>query len=85
MTKNKQAALIPIEHIAQSILILRGQRVLLDSELAVLYGVTTKRFNEQVKRNLARFPADFMFRLSADETRHPQLRPLTNPADVIST
>lgn len=54
MTKNKQTSLIPLEHIAQSILILRGQRVLLDGELAVLYGVTTKRFNEQVKRNLAR-------------------------------
>lgn len=67
MTKNKQAALIPVEHIAQSILILHGQRVLLDSELAALYGVTTKRFNEQVKRNLARFPPDFMFQLSTDE------------------
>jgi hypothetical protein len=68
MTKNALSALIPAEHIAQSILILRGQRVLLDSELAVLYGVTTKRFNEQVKRNLARFPADFMFQLGTDET-----------------
>ena len=67
MTKHKQASFIPVEHIAQSILILRGQRVLLDSELAVLYGVTTKRFNEQVKRNLARFPADFMFQLSTGE------------------
>jgi hypothetical protein len=51
----------------ESILIVRGQRVLLDSKLAMLYGVSTKRFNEQVKRNLARFPADFMFRLNADE------------------
>jgi hypothetical protein len=67
MRKSNQPALIAVEHIAQSILILRGHRVLLDSELAVLYGVTTKRFNEQVKRNLARFPADFMFRLSEDE------------------
>lgn len=46
---------------------LRGQRVLLDRELAALYGVTTKRFNEQVKRNLTRFPADFMFRLNTQE------------------
>jgi hypothetical protein len=45
----------------------RGQRVLLDSELAGLYGVATKRFNEQVKRNWSRFPADFMFQLNADE------------------
>jgi len=67
MPAPKRAALIPVEHIAQSILTLRGQRVLLDSELAVLYGVATKRFNEQVKRNLGRFPADFMFRLSSDE------------------
>lgn len=65
MTRNK--GISPVEHIAQSILILRGQRVLLDSELAVLYGVTTKHFNQQVKRNQDRFPADFMFRLSAEE------------------
>jgi hypothetical protein len=67
MPKSKAAALVAIEHIAQSILVLRGQRVLLDSELAALYGVATKRFNEQVKRNLDRFPADFMFQLSAEE------------------
>ena len=67
MTKNEQVALIPAEHIAQSIFVLRGQRVLLDSELAALYGVTTKRFNEQVKRNLTRFPEDFMFQLSTAE------------------
>lgn len=54
-------------HIARSIFQLRGQRVLLDSELAALYGVTTKRLNEQVKRNLERFPSDFMFRLTRDE------------------
>jgi hypothetical protein len=45
----------------------RSHRVLLDSELAGLYGVTTKRLNEQVKRNSVRFPPDFMFRLTADE------------------
>lgn len=67
MTKNEEAKLVPIEHIAQSIIILRGQRVLLDSELATLYGVTTKRFNEQVRRNLGRFPADFMFQVSEIE------------------
>jgi hypothetical protein len=67
MSKNKDAALVPVEHIAQSILILRGQRVLLDSELAALYGAPTKRLNEQVKRNSDRFPEDFMFRLSRAE------------------
>lgn len=63
MTKKEVTALVPIEQISSSILQLRGQRVLLDNELAALYGVTTKRFNEQVKRNKDRFPEDFMFRL----------------------
>lgn len=67
MTKNKDTALVPVEHIAQSILILRGHRVLLDADLAVLYGVTTARLNQQVRRNLERFPADFMFQLTAGE------------------
>jgi hypothetical protein len=59
--------LAPIQEIARVILVLRGQRVLLDAELAALYGVTTKRLNEQVRRNLHRFPADFMFHLTAEE------------------
>lgn len=63
----KDTALVPIERISSSILFFRGQRVLLDGELAALYGVTTKRFNEQVRRNLGRFPADFMFQLTAEE------------------
>jgi hypothetical protein len=46
---------------------IRGQKVMLDRDLAELYGVPTKRFNEQVKRNLARFPADFMFQLTEEE------------------
>jgi hypothetical protein len=49
------------------ILTLRGHRVILDADLAELYGVTTKRLNEQVKRNADRFPSDFMFRLTARE------------------
>jgi hypothetical protein len=56
-----------VESISLSIAALRGQRVILDSDLAGLYGVETKRFNEQVKRNAARFPADFMFQLTAAE------------------
>lgn len=60
-------AIIPVERIERSILLLRGQRVMLDSDLAELYGVTTKRLNEQVRRNLDRFPADFMFVLSGEE------------------
>ncbi len=49
--------------VAQRILLIRGQRVLLDADLAAMYGVTTKRFNEQVRRNAARLPADFSFLL----------------------
>jgi hypothetical protein len=56
-----------VERVAAAILSLRGQKVILDSDLADLYGVTTTRLNEQVKRNTERFPADFMFRLSAQE------------------
>lgn len=55
------------ESISLRILVLRGQRVLLDADLAVIYGVTTKRLNEQVKRNTRRFPEDFVFKLTAAE------------------
>jgi hypothetical protein len=51
------------------IVLLRGQRVLLDFDLAALYGVTTKRLNEQARRNSTRFPADFLFRLNVEEAR----------------
>lgn len=60
-------ALRPLETITAKILVLRGRRVLIDADLAALYGVTTKRLNEQVKRNTARFPADFMFQLTKKE------------------
>lgn len=60
------SAIIP-ETVASRILALRGQRVMLDADLAELYGVTTKRLNEQVKRNVERFPDDFMFQLNAME------------------
>jgi len=63
----KSKAAVPVDGITRAILVLRGHRVLLDSELAALYGVTTKRLNEQVKRNAARFPDDFMFRLTRTE------------------
>jgi len=49
-------SLIPVERIEKAILFIRGQRVMLDADLAELYGVTTKRLNEQVKRNRNRFP-----------------------------
>ena len=59
--------IIPIEEIQQRIFIIRGHRVMIDADLAVLYSVTTKRLNEQVKRNLKRFPSDFMFQLNEEE------------------
>lgn len=59
--------LVPIEHIEKAILFIRGHKVMLDSTLAALYGETTKRLNQQVHRNLRRFPIDFMFQLSQEE------------------
>jgi ORF6N domain len=67
VAQTKRSALVPVHDITRAILVLRGQRVLLDAELASLYGVTTKRLNEQVRRNLDRFPADFTFQLTAAE------------------
>ncbi|MCX6997101.1 MAG: ORF6N domain-containing protein [Kiritimatiellaeota bacterium] len=64
---NRQTALIQAERIEQAILLIRGQRVLLDRDLAALYGVETKNLNKAVRRNLDRFPADFMFQLTAEE------------------
>ena len=58
---------ISTELIAVKILVIRGKRALLDRDLASLYGVTTKRLNEQVKRNIKRFPEDFMFHLNKIE------------------
>jgi len=59
--------LIPEEKIDRSILLIRGQKIMLDADLAVIYGISTSRLNEQVKRNKDRFPDDFMFQLSEDE------------------
>ena len=60
-------ALVPIETIEQKILLIRGQKVMLDRDLAKLYGVPTKSLNLAVKRNLDRFPSDFMFQLTEEE------------------
>jgi len=67
ISKKNKTALVAIEAIASRIVVLRGERVMLDSDLAALYGVTIKRLNEQVKRNLARFPSDFTFQLTREE------------------
>jgi phage regulator Rha-like protein len=59
--------LIPIENIAQKIYFIRGQKVMLDSDLAVFYGIETKVLNQAVKRNAERFPETFMFQLTVEE------------------
>jgi hypothetical protein len=59
--------MIPVERVQSKILLIRDQRVILDSDLAQLYGVLTKRLNEPVKRNIERFPPDFMFELTDEE------------------
>lgn len=67
MAKQADFPLIPPERIERSILVIRGQRVMLDADLAALYGVATGQLVRAVKRNLNRFPSDFMFQLSAEE------------------
>lgn len=61
---------IPAERVERRILLIRGQRVMLDADLAELYGVPTKVLNQAVKRNSDRFPPDFMFRLTRREKDH---------------
>ena len=61
------SVLVPRERIEHTILLFRGHRVMLDADLAILYGVPTKRLNEQVQRNKKRFPSDFMFQLTPEE------------------
>ena len=67
MSTEEETRLMPADQIERTILLLRGQRVILDSELARFYGVATKLLKRAVRRNLARFPPDFMFQLTALE------------------
>jgi hypothetical protein len=64
------AEIIPIERIASRIFVIRGERVMIDSDLAALYEVPTKSLNLAVRRNMRRFPEDFMFRLIPAETEN---------------
>jgi phage regulator Rha-like protein len=64
---SKKESLIPVERIERSILLIRGQRVMLDADLAALYGVETKRLLQALKRNISRFPPDFVFQLNRQE------------------
>ena len=73
-TKSDQ--LVGVDNIEPLIKIIRGQQVMLDRDLATLYGVETKRLNEQVKRNIKRFPEDFMFQLTKEECLRSQIATL---------
>jgi hypothetical protein len=64
---NKKSRAVPAHNIESRILTVRGQKVILDADLALIYGVPTKRLNEQVKRNSKRFPKDFVFQLTVAE------------------
>ena len=63
----KEEARVPAKYIASKILHIRGEKVMIDSDIAALYGVTTKRLNQQVNRNIERFPTNFMFELTEKE------------------
>ncbi|MCI0539583.1 MAG: ORF6N domain-containing protein [Verrucomicrobiales bacterium] len=69
MSRPHATQLIPIERVEKLIHLARGEKVLLDADLARLYGVTTGALNRAVKRNANRFPADFMFELTAEEAK----------------
>ena len=68
--EKQETSLTVIEGIEERIYLIRGQKVMLDSDLAEVYQVETRRLKEQVRRNIHRFPEDFMFELTLEETRH---------------
>jgi len=82
MSKRVSSPVVPLQTIEDRIFIIRGMKVILDKDLAGLYEVPTKRLNEQVKRNRSKFPEDFMFQLTKEETeelirsrsQHPTLK-----------
>src|ERR1041384_6534348 len=77
---NRTTALIPAARITRRILLLCGEKVMLDSDLAELYGVAARVLNQAVKRNIERFPDDFMFRLSPAEAKQAlELQALADP------
>src|SRR6266513_1915183 len=67
MSNQKKKRVIPDEIVMNKIIVVRNQKIMIDRDLAELYGVTTKQLNQQVKRNLKRFPKDFMFQLNGEE------------------
>lgn len=74
MKSQKETGLMPVEIIQSKIYLIRGFKVMFDKDLAELYEVPTKRLNEQVRRNIKRFPADFAFQLTLNETLKLNLR-----------
>jgi predicted XRE-type DNA-binding protein len=74
MKKTNSKVLVPAEFIERKIYFIRGQKVMLDSDLAELYSVPTSRLNEAVKRNIKRFPKDFMFQLNKNEINSVNMR-----------
>ena len=66
----KSPAVIPVERIQRAIFLVRAEKVMLDADLAALYGVTTGNLNKAVKRNLDQFPPDFMFQLTSEEAEN---------------
>jgi hypothetical protein len=90
----KDRSLVPIERIERSILLIRGQKVMLDRDLAQLYGVETRALNQAVRRNMDRFPHDFMFPLTREEimsishfvisSEHPGLKTLKFSKNVMA-
>jgi len=77
----KNTALVLTKKVDSTILFLRGQKVILDVDLAELYGVSIKRLNEQVKRNIRRFPSDFLFRLTRSEYSNLRSQFATSSSD----
>ncbi|MFN9801371.1 MAG: ORF6N domain-containing protein [Bacteroidota bacterium] len=69
---------VPEAAIVEKIHLIRGQKVMLDQDLAALYGIETKAFNQAVKRNLERFPEDFMFELTHEEFEHLRSQNVTS-------
>ena len=78
--------LIPTERIERFIFLIRGQKILLDADLALIYGVPTKVLNQGVKRNMRRFPSDFVFRLTAEELEaiQSQIATGTNRSQIVT-
>jgi hypothetical protein len=81
MSASADTQLVPVERVEELIHLARGEKVMLDSDLAMLYGVETKALNRAVKRNLSRFPSDFMFQLTVEEASNLRCQIGTSSSD----